>query len=268
MPTESITPSFNINHLIKKFAFTSVKLDTKEVNEQHVIDDGCYDFIFFNGEAATLVDGQGDTFYLSNGAFTIHQLKPPFKFSFENEFQLFVAKVQPWANASFFLGTLEPGIINLESIYPNNISELHQAIFQVEDFPKKVSLFEAFIPSLNIVETPTFNIAKEICEKIYDTQGAIRVNEMVDLYQMSRQLLNKKFKQHVYYTIKEFSRIVRIISLVNYRIEHNQESLTSVAYQFNYTDQAHFNNDFKKVCGVSPTYFFKNLPVFLERHKK
>lgn len=268
MSTKSHIPSPNIIHLIKEFAYTRVELDKNELNEQVVIDDGCYDFIFFKGDSAMLIDGQGDAFKLSNGVFTIHQLKPPFKFSFEQGFQLFVAKVQPWANASLFPDILEAGIIELKSIYSTHITQLHQVIFQEADFQQKVSLFEAFILSLKIEETPTFATTKTVCEKIYETQGAIKVNELVDIYQMSRQLLNKKFKLQVNYTIKEFIRIVRIISLVKYRIAHDHESLTSVAYQFNYTDQAHFNNDFKKVCGVSPSYFFKNLPIFLNRHKE
>ena len=88
----------------------------------------------------------------------------------------------------------------------------------------------------------------------------VTVNELSDQFEINRQLLNKIFKAHVNYTLKRFIIIVRIMSLAKFGINHPNFSLTEVALEFGYFDQAHFNYDFKRISGVSPSEFFKNLP--------
>ena len=268
MQIQSVSPAPDFRDLIREFSFINIEPSAISENDHIVIDDGCYDFVFFKGAGTSFSHGGSNNIKITNSAFTIHQLKPPNKLIFNSEIELFVAKVQPWTNALFFPPAFDPGIINLKRIFSSKIEQLYQDILMVDQFADKVTLFEAFIQSLRIEKSPTLLIVKSICEKIYETQGAIKVNELVDLFKLNRQLLNKKFKSQVHYTIKQFIVIVRIMSLIKYKIDHPQESLTSVAYRFEYTDQAHFNNDFKKVCGISPLSFFKNLPIFFQRHKK
>ncbi len=268
MKIESKLPSPSLSHLIKEISYTNIQLDGKQRHEQVAIDDGCYDFIFIKGEGIILTHGEDSNIEIANGALAFHKLKPPFKLSFEKELQLFVVKVQPWTNALFFSEFLEPGVLELDSLYGDEIKMLYQSIFQADDIEQKVGLFESFIQSLELREEDSFALVKAICEKIYESKGAIKVNNLVDQFKLNRQLLNKKFKKQVNYTIKQFIMIVRVMSLVKHKINHPDLSLTEVAHYFEYTDQAHFNNDFKKVCGLSPSAFFKNLPVFFHRHKK
>ncbi len=268
MKTQTTQPSQNLAHLIKEFSYTSIMANEMKRTDQIVIDDGCYDFVFFKGQETTFSHGADHKIPLTNGVFTIHQLKPPNQLIFNNELELFAAKVQPWANATFFPATLDPGLIYLNSIFSNDMDQLYNEIFETQTIEEKAVILESFIASLKIEENDSFKTVKAICEKIYASNGAIKVNDLVDIFKMNRQLLNKKFKTQVHYTIKQFIKIVRIISLIKYKIKHQEQSLTTVAYHFDYTDQAHFNNDFKKVCGIAPSIFFKNLPAFFHRHKK
>jgi AraC-like DNA-binding protein len=112
------------------------------------------------------------------------------------------------------------------------------------------------------------NLIKNICGKIYETRGMITVNELADMFEMSRQTLNKTFFSHVNYTTKYFIILVRILSATKFKLNNPSYSLTEVAYEFGYTDQSHFIYDFKRISGVTPSQLFKNLPTFLQRHKK
>jgi len=60
---------------------------------------------------------------------------------------------------------------------------------------------------------------------------------------------------------------VRIVAVIKHKIKHPELAYTALSYEFGYFDQSHFNNDFKRICGVSPSKFFKELPPFLDRHK-
>ena len=55
---------------------------------------------------------------------------------------------------------------------------------------------------------------------------------------------------------------------IKYKIANPEASFTDVALHFNYFDQAHFNYDFKRICGVTPSFLFKKIPAFFYRHQK
>ena len=114
--------------------------------------------------------------------------------------------------------------------------------------------------------TSTQILVKSICEYIYLKKGRISVEQISHHFKKSRQYLNRIFKQEVLYSLKKFIVTVRMLDLVKYKAKHPEISLTELSHEYDYFDQAHFVNDFKKVCGVTPKHFFDNLPEFLLRH--
>ena len=103
---------------------------------------------------------------------------------------------------------------------------------------------------------------KQLCEEIYERNGMVSVHELSEKFEINRQLLNKIFKAHVNYTLKKFIITVRILRFAKFRINNPDNSLTEVSLEFGYFDQAHFNYDFKRISGASPSEFFNNLPPF------
>ena len=113
--------------------------------------------------------------------------------------------------------------------------------------------------------TPSMELVRELCNYIYEKQGKVTVNQLSEDFNKSRQYLGKVFKKEVMYPLKKFIITVRILDLVRFRAKNPDVSLTQLSYDYGYFDQAHFINDFKKVCGVKPLQFFNNLPEFLLR---
>jgi AraC-like DNA-binding protein len=58
-------------------------------------------------------------------------------------------------------------------------------------------------------------------------------------------------------TIQQFI-IIHKIERVKELLLYNELNLTEISYKLNYSSVAHLSNQFKKVTGLSPTYF-KNL---------
>ena len=109
-------------------------------------------------------------------------------------------------------------------------------------------------------------LVKSMCQFIEEKNGIISVIELSEHFNKSRQYLNRVFKKEVLYTLKQYITTVRIVSLVKYKSKNNNIALTAICYDYGYFDQSHFIADFKKVCGVTPTHFFNNLPEFMLRH--
>ncbi|WP_291726112.1 helix-turn-helix domain-containing protein [Bernardetia sp.] len=256
--------------LIKEFYFAHIPA-TSGIKLKPVIDDGCYDFIFFNEKQTALEFGKNKKkLPIDYDTFTISLSEPPYKLKFDNSITFFTIKVQPWFNASFFpLNKFhkQEGIINLESLYGKEVTKLHQELFSSNDFEEQKKLALNFVEKNKPIFTEEIRLVKSVCEKIYEKKGITSVQELAQQFELSRQTINKIFKNEVTYTLKKFIVIVRIMEVIKHKVRHHNLSFTELSYEFGYFDQAHFNNDFKRICGVSPSAFFKDLPPFLERHK-
>ncbi|NVK52695.1 MAG: helix-turn-helix transcriptional regulator [Flavobacteriaceae bacterium] len=232
-----------------------------------VIDDCCYDFIFFE-ESNSILEYSTDKkqIKIEFKIFTIHNLQPPYKIKLNEKFTFFTIKVQPWMNSFFFSNIKKDGVFSLNEYDRFNIIELHRRIRKESLIDKKFRVTESFFLELDLFLSKTSLLVKEICEFIYKKKGIVTVNELSKRYSMSRQYLNRVFKKEVLYSLKRFITTVRILDLIKYKIKTTTISLTEISYKYNYFDQSHFIRDFKQVCGVKPKYFFENLPEFMLRH--
>lgn len=262
----SQTPEGDLLDYIKETYRLSFK-DEKKDQYRIVIDDGCYDFVFFKEGDSLLKYGNNLIAPIKEKVFTIHQLTPPYQLNFGNQLTFFTAKVQPWWNRSFFDNKGKKGIIDLFDNYGQEIIELHENLFKTQDFNSQNELFKKFIENYKPDDSEDVYMVKKICLEIYKHKGDISVNQLSDKFSMNRQDLNTLFKKEVLYTLKKFITIVRVVETIRFKIKNPELRLTDLALQSGYFDQAHFNNDFKRACGTSPSKLFKNLPEFLYRHQ-
>ena len=263
---ESSLPDENLSDIVREFFFLQLEGDQEQT--MVAIDDGCYDFMFYKEKNAVLEFEHTHSVKISNQVFTVHQLNPPLFYKFGKTVSYFGLKVQPWLNNFFFPAQYKKGILDLESIYRSQLAKTQSVIFGSSSFQEKVKAAEEFLLQMKPEFNEELHLAKGICEEIYQRKGMITVDQLSDQFKCNRQLLNKVFKTHVNYTLKKFIIIVRIMSLAKFRINNPDYSLTEVAHEFGYFDQAHFNYDFKRISGVTPSTFFKHLPPFFHRHKK
>lgn len=262
---ESSFPDQELYFFVREFFY--LQIDSNIEQTIVAIDDGCYDFMFYKEKYATVEFEHTHSIKISNNFFTAHQLNPPLKYKFGKSVYYFGIKVQPWLNGFFFPSHYDKGILNLEEIYNTKITNIQSSIFGDISFKEKVKVAKEFITQIKPGFNNDLHLVKQVCEEIYERNGMVTVHELSEKFEINRQLLNKIFKEHVNYTLKKFIITVRIMDLAKFRINHPDFSLTQVALKFGYFDQAHFNYDFKRISGVSPSEFFNNLPPFFYRHR-
>lgn len=265
MIIESRLPDPALQHLIRECYYFSTGPGS-ESKFVPVIDDGCYDFVFFREQDSTLTWGPRQIQVpIPFKAFTIHQLRPPYAIRFGKSLTFFTIKVQPWANALFFGSLPHTGVVDLMPWYPG-VEKAYRALMSEGTLDERFAAAGQFIRGQDRELSPSALLVKELCEAIYDTRGMTSVLALSEAFGRSRQYLGKVFRQEALYSLKQFIRMVRIMDLVKFRIRHPDLSMTELCYRYDYFDQPHFNRDFKRVCGVTPTRFFAHLPEFLLRH--
>ncbi|MEJ2585720.1 MAG: helix-turn-helix transcriptional regulator [Robiginitalea sp.] len=265
MIIQSKKPDPSLSHLVREYYYftTGPQNRSKYVP---VIDDGCYDFIFFLERDSSLVYGPRQiSLPITSRVFTIHQLQPPYRIRFGDSLTFFTIKVQPWANAHFFSKLSEPGVVDIKSRYAD-MELFHQQVLGDLTLENRFKKADAFMMRHQSPLSDSAQWVQKVCEEIYRQAGMTSVSSLSERFGKSRQYLGKLFKQEVMYSLKKFIITVRIMDLVKYRIKHPDISMTELCYRYDYFDQSHFNRDFKRICGVTPTSFFAKLPEFLLRH--
>jgi len=99
-------------------------------------------------------------------------------------------------------------------------------------------------------------------QQIELSEKSLTVNQLVYLTGMSQRQLSRRFQQIVGLSPKEYLRVQRFIRSLKHLKRYPEHSLTEIAYESNYYDQAHFNRDYKAYTGCTPGEVTKS-PHFL-----
>jgi methylphosphotriester-DNA--protein-cysteine methyltransferase len=75
------------------------------------------------------------------------------------------------------------------------------------------------------------------------------------LYNIELRTFRRQFLLFTGISPKAFSRIVRINHIVEEMGLKPNLSINDLVYKYNYFDQAHFINDFKRIMGETPVVF-------------
>lgn len=110
--------------------------------------------------------------------------------------------------------------------------------------------------------------AMEAVEQIRKEYGSARIDSLSGELYLSRRQFERKFKQNVGLTPKQFSRIVRIQKARSLMRSQDVESLTTVGYECDYYDQAHFIREFKDVVKLTPKQYLRSKRMSLLYNSK
>jgi len=86
------------------------------------------------------------------------------------------------------------------------------------------------------------------------TQATMRVEELTRRIGLSQSALERRFRRLVGVSPRRFASLVRLQNVV--RLRQAGADLTTIAHAAGYSDQSHFNKDFKRFTGLAPGSFF------------
>ena len=173
--------------------------------------------------------------------------------------KVFGIKFHPWGFAQF-VDSPSQEFSEKRSSISNIFTDIElKSIYSVNDF-KEISktVSDILEKKLKDNDKPYDMLLKKVCQKVIYYKGNINVEMAISEIPVSKRHIERIFKQRVGITLVKFIKIVRFHHFMNLKLSNPSISLTELAYQCGYSDQAHFNRDFKSFTGFTPFKYFND----------
>jgi len=122
---------------------------------------------------------------------------------------------------------------------------------------------------LNLIGNPDPAIRKTV-DLIISMKGNIDIDELTGKVSIHPRNLERKFKYHVGVSPKKLCRLIRCGHVSRKIMSSDNINLTDLALSAGYSDQAHFNHEFREFTGFSPSDIYSGLekPRIISCHQR
>ena len=252
-------PSPPLSKYVECFWSLQGKQGTGEASEQ-ILPDGCLEIIFHCGDPIERFDCKGRAVeqpksFVSGQITEYITLKPT------GEIAVFGIRFRPGGAYRFLdlpLNKLNGRVIDLDSLWGQDGNELESRIMEARSGHERIQHSTMTLNSQLKKDIESDAIVEAAINRILFTEGRISVDELMRTFGVCSRQLERRFNQRVGLPPKLVSRIVRFQRVFRVLDSNGSQSLTAVALDSGYYDQAHFIKDFRAFTGQNPTTYFAN----------
>lgn len=159
-----------------------------------------------------------------------------------------------------FVNTPLKELVDMETPIENlfgliQAKELEQNMIQATDAQQRIKIIEEFLLN-KLNESKTIeNIVQTTVDTLISTNGSTSINTILKEGLSQRRKLERSFRKQIGISPKQLGKVIRLQAALKMLLNDEKENLTSVAYENEYFDQAHFIKDFKEFTGITPKEF-------------
>jgi len=150
------------------------------------------------------------------------------------------------------LSEVAAGVVDLEDLWRARAREWTERIALAPSMPARLRIVEGFLLGLLRENGRTDPAVDRGLELIEASAGQIRAGGLAAEIGVSSRHLTRQFQRAVGVSPKEFARIRRFLRALEVLTERNHGALADVALTCGFSDQAHFNHEFRELAGISP----------------
>jgi hypothetical protein len=256
MDYETFQPHPDLAPFVKCYWTLEVPSAT-ESQRQRIIPDGCIEMAFILGDDIKRYTS-GDTFILQPRAMVLGQTLEPFYIEPTGYVNTFAIRFCPYGFANFVsvqIASLANTETPLDILFGEKPArELERRIVEAPTASARIAIIERFLLQKLTDRVTVDRIVKETVDALTASRGSQPINSIINDSSKRRQL-ERKFRKQIGISPKQLGKVVRLQAALRLLCSGGKDSLTSIAYESEYYDQAHFIKDFKEFTGTSPKEF-------------
>jgi AraC-like DNA-binding protein len=137
----------------------------------------------------------------------------------------------------------------------DKVNKLYENLSQCKNDDALMDKIEDFLKSNILIEELDKRVL--VAHHLITNENTYKVDDLSSILNVTPTTLRNLFNKHVGISPKDLIKIHRIKKTLDFDLT-SEESLTQLAFELKYFDQAHFCNDFKDSIGISPKQYFSN----------
>jgi len=236
----------------------SAKEDHPE--KQTIVPDGCMEMIFHYGDLYRQYPPDGSSI-IQPKCFVIGQLTRPLEIEPTGETGIFSVRFHPDGFLPFAtvpIKEMENTAVSLEELFSKGGQEIAQQVLHAKSVMERIKYVEAFLLNQLTTSETVDRVVKSVIETIFTANGQLSVNELSRQTNINRRQLERKFSLIIGLSPKQLSKTIRLQTALKMLLNKEFTSLTHLAYENEFYDQAHFIKEFKEFTGFTPKEFYRN----------
>jgi AraC-like DNA-binding protein len=258
MDYRTFIPDHRLTSFIKCFWSLEAPAEAN-AERQRIVPDGCMEMIFHYGDLYSQFFKDGSTITQPR-SFIFGQITSPLEIAPLGISGIVAARFFPDGFIPFnsmALYKMENRAVPLNELYGDEGIALESSVLAASDNEARIKLIENFLlQKLSVINVG--DLAKKSVEILLASKGHSSIASLADQLQTNKRQLERRFSSVIGLSPKQLSKIIRLQAALK-RMEQKQfTSLTELAYENGYFDQAHFIKDFKEFTGISPKRFYSD----------
>ena len=213
--------------------------------------------LIFNFGATYILQSEGVPDRQMPLAFLVGLQRKPLLFRADGTVKLVAARFHAWGASPF---------ISIQEQTPNQPTmtlgrEWHDLAKRLKpkvltgDYDGAVAVVEDFLVGKLLTAAFDLKDIQRAARMLHQQKGQFRVAELAEYCNLSSRQLQRRFKDVVGVSPKTLARAIRFEEIRRRLMFEPDVSLTDLAYEFGYSDQAHFIHDFREFVDRTPGEF-------------
>jgi AraC-like DNA-binding protein len=257
MNYQMYAPSSGLQSFVKCF-WTLEDEASATPQRQRVVPDGCMEMIFHYGDLYKQCFEDG-SFIIQPRSFIFGQITSYIEIEPTGTSGIISARFTPDGLSPFLdimVSDLQDKAVSLVDLFGDKGKLLEEKVIAAASNSERIQMIEEFLLSLLANPKTIDTLTKACVDVIVHSQGQMGMVQLADTMNVHRRNIERKFISAIGLSPKQLSRVVRLQATLKMLQQQNFTSLTSLAYENGYYDQAHFIKDFKEFTGMSPKSFY------------
>lgn len=259
MNYQTFQPHPDLSSLVKFYWTLEVPFDPNN-QKQKLIPDGCIEMTFNFKDKIKRYTSEHD-FIVHPNAMVMGQRTKSYFIEPIGNVDSFAICFYPYGFANFTNTPLENLVdieVPLASLFGEIIAKtLEQKIVEANNTQERIEIIETFLLDRLHQNTTIEHLVKTTVDVLLASNGSSPINQILKDDLSKRRQLERNFKKQIGISPKQLGRVLRLQTALKMLL-NDAESLTNIAYESEYFDQAHFIKDFKEFVGTTPKDFLGN----------
>nr|WP_297912626.1 helix-turn-helix transcriptional regulator [uncultured Allomuricauda sp.] len=256
MDYRTYEPDSDLKAIIK--CYWTLEGDESDIQKQVIVPDGCMEMIFHFADLYKqfLVE---DTFVIQPRCFLMGQLSKPLEIEPTGKTGIFSVRFHPdgfLPFVSFRMTQIQDTAVPLTTLFGDEGQMLEKEILTAKTTKERIESMERFIDRQLQNKEVGDKIIQMTLQTILAENGQLSIDGLSKNLNVHRRKLERRFDTAIGMSPKRLSKIMRLQAALKKLLNAEFDSLTGLAYDIGYYDQAHFIKEFKEFTGFTPGEFY------------